>query len=106
MMNRRRHLETLLLLAAGFFGMTTAAAAAEPAAGKILKVGENLLVVIEGKEKVSYTVSETTKISLDGKPVLLEKLRPGMPVKVKATEKGGKRIAESIAARAVKNPPE
>jgi len=78
------------------------AAAEAPARGTIFSIGDAQIVVMTAKDTVTYAVSAMTKISLDGKPVRLARLKPGQKVTVTPKTLGGQKIAGAIEARSNK----
>ncbi len=93
---------TMLVLLAIFSGMA-ATLADEVHEGKVLSAGDDKLTILDSDgENETFAVTAETKITLDGKPVQLNDLQSGFPVKVKAVRKGDKYSATSIEARTSK----
>jgi len=95
-MNRR---DCCIAIGALLFFSGAAKPESEELSGRIASIGKNELSILAGEQAVSFTVGQKTAISLDGKPVLLDALKPGLQVTVKAMCSGGKLLALKIAAR-------
>ena len=68
--------------------------------GKVLMAGEGKIVLTMGTEQLTFLVTKETKITLDGAPAELEKIKGGYTAQVKGERLGDHFTASAIAARA------
>ena len=85
------------------FETSTALAADQTHSGTIVSVnGAKLTMADANENEATFTVDETAKITLDGKPAKLQDLKKGQAVKVTTQKSNGETVAVKIEAKSAK----